>query len=139
MRRSNKQFIHNENGAVLWIVMVVSFIIFLIITSSLTYLLEHRQILQMRLQQLHALEIVKNGVVFIKNKLLLEEEIDQSQYYEYYSNGYIEIGIVEQNDHELIVKISGYVGSDVVQTYKVGFDTHLGTVTQFVKTVIQKE
>lgn len=133
MKRSLSALFHNEEGAVLWIVVVISFIIILIVTSSFTYLLEHRQILQMRLYQLQASELVKNGIVFIKNNLALDQEIDQSYYVEHYSNGRVEIAIVSQVDQRLLMKVSGYIQSSAVQTYKVSIHMITGQILEFEK------
>ncbi len=135
MMRSDLVLIKNENGAVLWIVIVISFLLIIIVTSSFSYLLEHRKIIQMRLQQLQANEYVKNGMVFIKNKLALGEELSKGKYTEYYSTGFVEIVIIDKSKTELFARISGNNGKGAIQTYEVvmNIDTH--QVKYFLKAV----
>lgn len=135
MSRSIREVVKNEDGAALWVVIVISFIIILIVTSAFTYLFEHRQILQMRLHQLQATELVKNGIAIMKSKLALGEVIDQMSYVEVYSSGRVEITILGHSEEELMVRISGYVDSKAVQSYRVSINTNTALVTQYVKVV----
>lgn len=127
--------VNNENGAALWSVIVIISIVLFIITSSFTYLLEHRKILQMRLQQMQATEIVKNGVVLLKNKIVNQEQIIKGTYHYAYINGTVSIRVYDITKNEIMAKISGSELRSGIQTYDVRINTATNKITYFVKSI----
>lgn len=125
----------NETGAALWAVLLISFIILYIVTSSFIYLLEHRQIIDMRFQQVRATEYVKNGLVYLQDLIANDIEIKKGTITEHYVTGTTEINIIAANDHEIHAKISGFDQKGGIQTYDVVLSTESKQILSFLKTV----
>ncbi len=134
-----KQQYNNERGAALWSVMLISVLILFIVTSSITYFVEHRRILHMRLEQIQAIELVKNGIVFIKAKIANNDPIETTTYTEHFANGWVRIKIAQADKITVHAVITGYTESERLQSYEVKIDRIDQKVTYFAKTVLGTE
>lgn len=130
---------HNQRGAALWSVLLISFILLFIITSSVSYIVEHKSVLKMRLQQMQAGELVKNGVAYLKAKIASNEDFESHSYTEHYVNGRVEMKIIEVNELLVHAIISGYPQSDQLQSYEVKIDRVENKVIHYTKTVLGTE
>lgn len=124
---------HNERGAVLWIVLICCFLLMLFMASISLFVIEHKDLLQMRIKQLQAKELVLNGIDYLKECIAVEYSFEESNIIVSYANGYVTITIMMQNEEELYARIVGYEKNGGVQTYDVKFDLNTNQVIFFEK------
>lgn len=125
--------IRNERGAALWIVLFCCFVIMFLITSVSVMMIKHYEMIQMRLMQMQATELVYNGIVFLQESIQMQLSFAEPIITIPYEMGFVEIVILEQKEDLMYVKITAYEESGGVQTYKVKIDVNTGEVIFYEK------
>lgn len=132
MNLKGMRVLKSETGAALWQVLIISFLSLLLLASAIQPGLQYRQLLEMRLGQLQAMNMVQNGVVYLKNKLELGESISDTEE-RTYANGKFEIHVESLGTKEIRAIITGYSERGYQQSYRVSINMVTLQVTAFIK------
>lgn len=125
--------IHNERGAVLFVVLICCAIFILLITNVTLDLIQHREMIQMRMKQLQATQLVQNGISYIQECIRMHIPFNESSIEVVYPNGLVNISIMEQTEHFLYVRMTAYEHNGGIQTYDVRIDKTTNEVIVFEK------
>jgi hypothetical protein len=132
MKLKGMRVLKSEAGAALWLVLIISFLSLLLLASAIQPGLQHRQLLEMRLGQLQAMNMVQNGVVYLKSKLALGESFSDKEEITYPKGKFV-IHVESLGSEEITAIITGYSERGYQQSYRVKINIDSLQITMFIK------